>query len=87
MSEEKQGYMAELDEWTEKTILSPLENAWLGFYETPDQAPAGEVRDHLQSVEAEIKRAIREKVLDSYRNGQAAGPAKRPFRPFKPRQK
>ena len=27
-----------------------------------------------QKVEAEIKKAIREKVLQSYRNGQKAGP-------------
>ncbi len=33
----------------------------------------------------DAKRAIKDKLLESYRNGQAAGPTKRPFR--KPTQK
>ena len=75
MSEQKQSYMSELDKWTEETILTPLAEAWLGYYETPGQ----EFKDRVQEVKAETQKRIREKVLESYRNGQAAGPAKRYF--------
>jgi len=55
--------MQELDEWTEATVISPLHEAITeGNYADCDAA--------FQAV----KKAIREKVLESYRNGQAAGP-------------
>jgi len=28
MPEQKQGFMAELDQWSESTILNPLRDAW-----------------------------------------------------------
>ena len=67
MSEQKQSsFMQELDRWTEATIINPLAEV------------ANDEFDH-ELVE-EIKKAIRTKVLESYRNGQQAGPrtAKQP---------
>jgi hypothetical protein len=58
--------MQELDRWTETTIIEPL-------------ADVGDEDLYLQLVE-QIKKGIREKVLESYRNGQKAG-APRVFKP------
>lgn len=55
------GFMAELDQWTDDNVLRPL------FATDPNQ-------EDWENVEELVKRAIREKVLQSYRNGQAAGP-------------
>jgi len=58
MSEEKPSFMAKLDAWTEETIIEPL---------MEDLGGVAGVEINLQ-----IRRAIRAKVLESYRNGQAA---------------
>ncbi len=71
MSEQEQvkpSFMQELDEWTESTIITPL-------------AEAGDEELFDELVE-KAKKAIREKVLESYRNGQkASGTAPRSFKP------
>ena len=57
------GFMAELDKWTDAKVINPLHEAVMdGDDET------------CQAVCDQIKDAIRQKVLESYRNGQAAGP-------------
>ena len=61
MSEQKLNYLQELDLWTEENVLRPL------FGSDPNQ-------DDWAKVEAQVKRAIRTKVLESYHNGQAVGP-------------
>ena len=61
--------MQELDAWTQVTVIDALYNS------DPIEG------DWDESV-AQVKKAIREKVLESYRNGQQAGP-----RNFKPAQK
>jgi hypothetical protein len=57
----KSSFMQELDQWTESTVIGPL------FASETD----GE--DWEPTIER-VKKAIRAKVLESYRNGQAAGP-------------
>jgi hypothetical protein len=63
MSEEKRTFMQELDLWSEANVINPL----LCNDDDADEY-VGEER-----VE-QIQRAIRQKVLESYRNGQSAGP-------------
>jgi hypothetical protein len=58
-------YMQELDEWTTATIVSPL---YAAFAKDSESA-------YVDAV-ATVKKAIREKVLESYHNGQTAGPRK-----------
>ena len=58
---QKSSFMEELDGWTESTIIGPL------FASETDQ------EDWEPAIER-VKKAIRQKVLESYRNGQAAGP-------------
>ena len=61
MSEEKPRFMVELDLWTEANVIGPM------FHTDPNQ------HDWEDAV-MRIKKAIRTKVLESYRNGQSAGP-------------
>lgn len=58
--------MAELDLWSDANIVGPLLSVG------PQDSDLGEVA-------ARVKKAIRTKVLESYRNGQAAGPQRRPY--------
>lgn len=53
-------YMQELDAWAEAYIIGPLVD--------PDE--------DAETTIARVKKAIRERVLESYRNGQKAGPRK-----------
>jgi|GEM_PF-4533083 len=65
MSEVKTGYMAELDAWSDKSIIEPLADAYL---RGPEEV--------IINAQEYARKAIREKVLESYRNGQNAGPRK-----------
>jgi hypothetical protein len=65
MSEQEKAasFMEKLDQWTESTIIGPL---FASETNGEDWEPAVE----------RVKKAIRQKVLESYRNGQVAGPHK-----------
>ena len=63
MSEQKPSFMTELDMWSEANVIGPL------FHTDLDQ-------DNWEESVAQVKKAIRAKVLESYRNGQSAGPRK-----------
>ena len=65
MSEEKMSYMAALDAWSDKSIIEPLADAYLNG---PEEV--------IINAQEYARKAIREKVLESYRNGQGAGPRK-----------
>jgi len=69
MSEQKLSFMQELDLWIDANVIDPL---------STDGAEGEELTE--ETVE-QVKKAIRQKVLESYHNGQKAGP-----RQFKPRQ-
>ena len=53
--------MQELDRWTDANVIGPV------FNTDPNQ------EEDWEWAVAQIKKAIRTKVLESYRNGQAAG--------------
>jgi hypothetical protein len=59
--EKKPSYMEELDRWIDANVISPL----YAGESSPD--------DWMDAV-ARVKKAIKQKTLESYRNGQAAGP-------------
>jgi uncharacterized protein YegL len=69
---QKSSFMQELDQWIDANVVQPLLEA--DQFE-PDSLAGGNVSE-LQTAIAAVKRSIREKVLQSYRNGQAAGPRK-----------
>jgi hypothetical protein len=63
-----------LDAWSDATIIGPIFQASRAWYESQDERPYAE-----RAIA--VKEAIRQKVLESYRNGQKAGP-----RRFQPRR-
>jgi hypothetical protein len=65
MSEQKTGFMADLDLWSNESVISPLHLAEV----TGSEEAILEARDT-------VRKAIRGKVLESYRNGQSGGPRK-----------
>ncbi len=76
LSEKKKSFMEELDEWTEKTILAPVLDHFIGFDRVGEESD-----EDWDALNAAIKKFVREKVLESYRNGQKAAP--RPSKPAK----
>ena len=73
MSEQKTNFMSELDRWTEETIIRPWYEAVETYIKSPNDPKAD---DAIRTMDAVIKEAVRAKILESYRNGQAAGPRK-----------
>ena len=72
MSEQKQNFMVELDMWSSENVISPL---YLACMRGPEEA--------IVETKELVKKVIRTKVLESYRNGQAAGPrAQQQRRPY-----
>jgi len=70
MSEEKQSFMQALDAWIDVNVIAPL------VYQSEDE-PEELGDDAIDNV----KKAIKGKVLQSYRNGLATGahqPAREP---------
>ena len=77
MSEQEKksaGFMQELDQWTEANIIGPVFNI------DPNH-------EEWEAVVEQVKKAVRQKVLDSYHNGQRAGmrPVRQPVREFRRR--
>ena len=72
--------MQELDQWTKTTVIHPL------VYGDPEDAPNA---PSLEALVADVMKAIRTKVLDSYHNGQGATPGAKLSRPssFRPRRR
>lgn len=65
------GYMVELDGWIEICVIRPLYEAWRL---QEDQGPSKHTEDTVNKTLTTVRQAIRDKVLESYRNGQEAGP-------------
>ena len=75
MSEQKQSYMQQLDAWTFQSVIEPL----LIAAESGGAAEWNKARDGVYA-------AIRQKVLESYRNGQDSAGGERQPSSFRPRQ-
>jgi hypothetical protein len=66
----KKSYMQELDDWTNAEVIVPMMHA----------VRSGDEQTFSETART-VERAIRAKVLDSYHNGQKAGPRKATNRP------
>jgi hypothetical protein len=65
------GYMQQLDSWVDGQVIEPLSEALsIEFPSDP------RIEDEIEETVKTVKRAIREKVLESYHNGQEAGSRK-----------
>ena len=71
-----QRFMQKLDEWTEVVVCYALGDAWLAHMEAVGEEAIRATKARIREAEAEVKKAIRTKVLESYRNGLKAGPKK-----------
>ena len=65
------GYMQQLDEWLDENVINKLAAAVESYAVDEDQEKAAA---DLEPVVEEVKKVLKEKILESYRNGQAAGP-------------
>lgn len=61
--DQPKSYMQELDAWTERVVIDQLIHA---YTYGPEEA--------IEEAKRLVKKAIREKVLESYHNGQQARP-------------
>ena len=74
MSEVRTSFMAELDQWSQEEVIKPLLDM---FPRVAGETVYDEDLPYApEQVLADVKKAIRAKVLESYRNGQSAGPRK-----------
>jgi len=71
MPEQTTNYMSALDAWSTQSIIEPLSDA---YQHGPEEV--------IVDAKNYVRRAIREKVLESYHNGQNARP-KASQRPIK----
>ena len=69
-----QSYMERLNQWTAQHITGPLREAYQEYDANPNEVSEDEREQTLDKKLAAIESAIRGKVLESYRNGQKAGP-------------
>jgi hypothetical protein len=75
------GYMQKLNAWLDEHVFGPLSDA---FEESAEARQAGATEDEEASRMFEVidavRREIREEMLQSYKNGKAAGnrPERRP---------
>src|SRR5689334_16729972 len=80
MSEQKTSFMALLDQWLQSVVIDPLIEDAMQTAMATDRSAQQEWQQHLTQTTSGVKKAIRQKVLESYHNGQAAGP-RRPLPP------
>ncbi len=78
MPHQSTGFMQALDRWTQENILDALYEAWRAVEHAPNSGFEEECQQNLDNVVLAVKKAIREKVLESYRNGQQAPASKAP---------
>jgi hypothetical protein len=64
MSEQKKSFMQELDQWTDANVIDPLLDTGFEDFDA----------DVLRERVGRIRQAIRQKVLESFRNGQQTAP-------------
>jgi hypothetical protein len=69
---QKTNYMAQLDEWTDEQVIKPLFEAWEFQEKAHDDESAKLAAQEVEEAVKDVHKAIREKVLESYRNGLKA---------------
>jgi hypothetical protein len=79
----KGSFMEELDRWSDVEIIDPL------LYAGAKSAEEGADEADWQTTAEQSRKKLRAKMLESYRNGQAAGPryfGRTPRRDYPPRR-
>ncbi len=68
-----QAFMDKLNQWTAQHVIGPVRDAFQD-YDAKTEVSEDTREKVLDGKLADVQKAIREKVLQSYRNGQKAGP-------------
>ncbi len=68
-----QAFMERLNEWTARQAVGPVREAFQEYDTTIDGVSEDKREQVLDGKLAAVEKAIRGKVLESYRNGQKAG--------------
>jgi hypothetical protein len=67
--------MQELNDWLDEHVISKLQAAFEEYAAAAEaEVPQAEAVAIVDPVVAEVKKSLRGKILESYHNGQAAGP-------------
>jgi hypothetical protein len=74
MNEKKQGYMQQVDSWCLEEVLRPLFAAWRHLSALANEITPEDRDKIVGDAVACAQKAIRAKLLESYRNGQKACP-------------
>jgi hypothetical protein len=85
---QKAGYMSQLDEWTNDNVVFPLSQAFEAYgVDADNDVPQEEAAAKVDRVVAIVQKAIREKVLESYHNGQKSSNNRPQARPGQARSR
>lgn len=79
-SNQASGYLQQLDQWLDEAVTGPLVRAYeeYAFAVVEAGVDKEEAAAALDPVIAGVRKALKEKVLESYHNGQAAAPRRTP---------
>lgn len=73
--ENKKSYMQQLEEWVQEEVIYKLARGFEEYGAACEASvPQEEALAKLDPLVAKVKKAIREKILESYHNGKAAQP-------------
>ena len=75
-TDQKRSYMQLLDDWSNENVIDPIWDLASDLARLPDDRAEERDQGADQAVLNDVRKAIRQKVLESYRNGQKAGPRK-----------
>lgn len=75
----KTNYMTQLDDWIDEQVIEPLFEAWDFQEKAPDEESAKAAAEELEETRSDVHKAIKEKTLESYRNGQKSSGQRRGF--------
>jgi hypothetical protein len=76
------GYLQSLDGWIDEQVIEPLFEVWELGAKAADDDTVKEAAQETEQTRKAVYKAIKDKVLESYRNGQKTGPQgqSRPYR-------
>jgi len=64
--------MTQLDDWVDEQVIEPLFEAWEMQEKVADDESAKLATQEVEEAVKDVHKAIKEKVLESYHNGQKA---------------
>lgn len=75
----KTNYMTQLDDWIDEQVIEPLFEAWDYQDKAASEEDAKAASEEVEETRSAVHKAIKEKTLESYRNGQKSSGQRRGF--------